>query len=166
MKLNYIDLRKELRILRDTMGFRWVALRSVDLSKPCNQCKAKTPDNYDQGHSRCNACLGIGYTYIDKLIQGYKYTQTPEFLIRGASPVGPHGIQTVHYLLQDGANPKYVDWILELELNETTLIPIQPFRITSAFKIEDVATFRSDMGRIEFFNCLVQEQHLSLGKPL
>lgn len=165
MKLDFIDLRNELKTLRDNVGFRWLALRSVDLSKPCGECQRKVPDNYDQSYGRCKACLGIGYTYVDKLILGFSYRSLPLFQVRGQSVVGPMGIQNVKFILQHDSNPKPVDWIMELELNETTMVPVQPFKITSAYRIEDVTIYRSDSGRIDFFSCNVLEQNLTLGKP-
>lgn len=161
MKLNYIDFRKELYLLRDNMGFRWVALRSVDLSKPCNECKAKVPDNYDQSFARCKACLGIGYLYIDKLVKGYRYSQRA---FPGIRDSGAITISENRYIFQHDSNPKVVDWVLELELNEETLIPVQPFKITAAYKIKDVSIFRGDNGRIDFFVCSIEEQKITLGR--
>ncbi len=164
MKFDFIDLRKELQTLRDNLGFRWLALRSVDLTRPCHECQKKVPANYDQSPGLCKACLGIGYTYIDKLIEGFKYRPYSLFQVRGFSNVGPMGIDSVNFVLQHNSNPKPVDWILELELDETTMIPVQPFKITGAYRIEDVTIFRGDSGRIEFFRCNVLEQNLTLGK--
>ena len=164
MKMNFIDLRKELRLIRDNVGFSWVALRSVDLSIPCIECQAKVAANYDQAPGFCKTCLGIGYTFIDKLVLGFKYRPVSLFQVRGQNNVGPIGVQTVSYVLQYNANPKPVDWILDLQLNETTQTPVQPFVIKSAYRIEDVTIMRSDFGRIEFFKCGVLEQNLTIGR--
>lgn len=157
----FIDLRKFLREIRDTVGFRWIALRSVDLSKPCLECIKKAPDNYDSPSGVCSRCLDIGFNYVDKLIKGYRFQATPGVDI--AANVGPINIPKQNYILEWNTFPKSTDWILELDLDEVTQIPKQPFKITSAFKIEDANSLRGDNGRIEFWKCTVEERNLSLG---
>ena len=164
VKLNFIDLRKYFKELRDNVGFKWIALRSVDLTKPCTECERKMPDNYDQPYAGCKRCIGIGYLYVDKLIKGYRYQNTPGMDV--SENVGLINVQSQIYLLQHDSQPKPVDWILELQLNEKTLIPVQPFKIVSAFKINDSTPLRGDDGRIEFWRCVCEEKNFTIGKGL
>lgn len=163
-KLDWIDLRKYFKELQNEMGFRWVALRSVDLTIPCAECKRKVADNYDQPYSGCKTCLGIGYSYVDKLVKGYRYMASPG--IDTKSNIGTLNIQSQNYVVQYNAVPKNVDWILELELDEKTMIPRQPFVITSAFKIDDAHPLRGIDGKIEYWKCRVTEKNTHLGKGL
>jgi hypothetical protein len=162
MRKYRLDLRKELRQLRETLGFRWVALRSVDLTKPCTECQKKVPDNYDSGFAGCKSCMNIGYSYIDRLVRGYKFLGSQG--LRYATNVGMLNDQEMTFILQHDATPKPVDWILELDLDETTLIPRQPFKVIAAYKIDDAHPQRGEDGRIEFWKCKVDKRVLGYGK--
>lgn len=162
MKLNPIDLRKELALLRKHLGHRWVAHRSIDLSKACTECGRVNDDIHRQPQKTCSACHGIGYSYVDKVVKGFRYLSVPGVDLK--TSVGFVNTRSEVYILEHDCYPKPVDWILELELNETTMVPVQPFRVTSAFKIQDCMALRGDNGRIEFWRCPVEERNLDYGR--
>lgn len=163
-RYDFIDLRKELAELKAHAVHKWVALRSVDLSKPCNECKAQEDPNYDQPAAYCKTCMSMGYSYIDKLVKGYRFEAAPGFDTK--SNIGILNLKTQVYILEHGAVPKPVDWILELDMNEVTMVPKTPFKITNSFKIENALDMRDKDGRIEFWRCYVRERNLDLGKRI
>ena len=163
-KLNKLDLRKYFLELQQNEGFKWIAIRSADLTKPCTECQNKEPSNNDQPQAYCKTCLGIGFSFTDKLSKGFRYQAAPGF--DNKSNLGILNLKTQVYMLAYDANPKPVDWILELQLNEQDGNPVQPFKITNAFKIEDALQMRGDHGRIEFWRCFVRERNLDLGQRI
>ncbi len=163
-QFDFIDLRKELEFLRAYEGHRWLALRIADLSKPCKAYMDKEAGNYDQPAPYCKSCLGIGYSYIDKLIKGFRYQASPTLGFKGN--IGVLDTETKIFILEYDAIPKRFDWILELDLDENTMQPKQPFRITNAFKIEDSLALRGEDGRIEFFRCNTKARLLDIGKRI
>lgn len=164
-KLGFINLRKELATLRDHVGFRWTALRSADLNTPCIECSKKVPAQYDQVSGTCKSCLGIGYAYMDKLVPAFSYLGQPGFDF--LSQIGFINTKTRVYIIEYGYKPKNTDYIMELDLDESTGIPRQPFVVTRTFKIQDSEVMRggeptSHVGAIDFWRCYVEERNLDL----
>jgi hypothetical protein len=157
-KLTWIDLRKEIETLRDAVGFRWIALRSLDLTQRCLECIKTTNDSFDQPGS-CSACMGSGFVFIDKLVKGFRYLSTPGFDFR--SEIGILNTETQVYIIEHDKKPKETDFIFELELNEETGTPRQPFSVNRVFKIQNAFPARGDDGRIEFWRCFVEERNLT-----
>jgi len=162
-KLNFIDFRKELELLRNAgLHHMWVALRCVDLGTPCTECSKVIDVHHEQPPRSCTSCLGIGYSFVDKLVKAYRYR--PLYGVDTKTMVGVINTQTRVYILEHGQQPKQVDWILELELNSDNQ-PVQPFRVTSRFKIQDAMPMRGDDdGRIEYWHCIAEERNLDDGK--
>jgi len=158
-KLSFINLRKEIETLRDITGFRWIALRVADLSKRCTECMKQIPANYDQPSPYCKSCLGIGYSFSDKLVKGFRYLGAPGFDFK--MNIGIINTQTQIYILEYNKEPKSTDLIFELLLDESNQNPVQPFQITSVYKIQNSFPLRGDNGRIEFWRCFVEEKNLS-----
>jgi hypothetical protein len=164
-KLTFLDLRKELDTMLESVGFSWVALRSVDLSTPCTECKKPTGDHYDQPSPTCTSCMGIGYLYIDKIVKGFRYMSSPGFDFR--SNIGMLNTETQVYILEHDKAPKETDYVLELNLDEDTGAPSQPFEVTKSFKIQSTFAARGDKGRIELWRCFVEERNLeNMGKSI
>ena len=164
-KLTFLDLRKELDTMLKSVGFSWVALRSVDLTLPCKECKKPIGDQYDQPSLTCTSCMGTGYLYIDKIVKGFRYMSSPGFDFR--SNIGTLNTETQVYILEHDKMPKETDYILELNKNETTGVPAQPFQVTKAFKIQNAFAARGDNGRIEMWRCFVEERNLeNIGKSI
>jgi hypothetical protein len=161
-RLTFIDLRKELENIRDTAGFYWVALRTFNLNQQCQECKKYTPANYDQAPKWCSFCMNTGHAFFDKLVMGYRYLSQPGFDYK--TEIGTINTKTQVFILEHDKKPKNVDMILELDLNEATGAPRQPFSITRAFSIQDAQTMRGDNGRIEHFRCFVEERNFDLGR--
>jgi hypothetical protein len=157
-----IDLRKEIKTLIDLEGFHWIALRSVDLSRPCSKCKDEIDPQYSDVSIQCSVCLGIGYSYIDKLTKGYGF--------RGATAIDQRtnvvmiNTENIVWVLQHNIYPKNSDYILELDLDESTGIPKQPFSIIKAYKIQDAQSMLGDDRRIEFWSCYTEESNIDLGR--
>jgi hypothetical protein len=164
-KLTFLDLRKEIDTILKSVGFSWVALRAVDLSTPCTECKKALGDHYDQVSPTCTSCMGIGYLYIDKIVKGFRYMSSPGFDFR--SNIGTLNTETQVYILEHDKAPKETDYILELDLDEATGSPIQPFKARKSFKIQSTFGARGDKGRIELWRCFVEERNLeNLGKDI
>jgi hypothetical protein len=163
-KVNSIDLRQELDLLKGLMGHYWVALRVADMTKPCKECMLKEDPNLDQPAYGCKSCMGIGFAYVDKLVKAYRYQAAVGLGLDGN--IGVMDLESRVFILENGQVPKRFDWILELELDETTMTPKQPFRAVSAFKIDDALPLRGDNGRIEFFKCYTKNRILDIGKRI
>ena len=156
-KLSFLDIRKEIKTLKDSVGFYWLALRSVALDEPCIECSKTVGGNYDQPDPNCSTCLGIGYTWVDKIVKGFTYQFAPGFDFR--AEIGMLNTQSRIYMLEHDAMPKNLDHILELDLNEATGRPKQPITINRSFKIQGAFPQRGDKGRIELWRCFVEERN-------
>ena len=149
-----LSIKKELDELSKTSGFRWVALRSQDRTKKCTKCSAET-------RLKCVSCLGTGFLFIDKLVEGYSYLAVHGREFR--SEIGRVSTNTPVYILKDTSKPKEGDLVAELDLDEETGIPRQPFRIRSLFLIQDSKEYRGESGEIEFFRLYTKEQNFDRG---
>jgi hypothetical protein len=158
-KLSFLDIRKEISTLKDSAGFFWLALRSVVLTEPCIECSKAVGGNYDQPNPSCTTCLGIGYTWIDKIVKGFTYQFAPGFDFR--SELGVINTQSRVYILEHDTFPKNKDYILELDLNEKTGKPKQPFKINRSFKVQGAFPHRGEEGRIEHWRCFTEERNFT-----
>jgi len=156
-KLSFVNIRKEIDLLIDSVGFSWVALRSVNLNLPCVECTKVIDGNFDQPNPDCPNCLGIGYAWVDKIIKGFRVQYAPGFDFK--SNLGIINTQSQVYILRYDNMPKNIDYILELDLHENTGEPKQPFKIKRNFKIQSAFPQRGDRGRIEFWRCFVEERN-------
>jgi hypothetical protein len=159
-----IDLREELNLLKTKHGFRWIALRSARLNKKCTECTKVIDPTYNEPNPNCRSCLGTGHAFIDKLTRAYSYVVAQGFNPR--TKIGTVNTKTSVYLLDYNILPKEADFILELDLIESTGVPRQPFSIRKIFKINDARPMRSNRGRIEFFRCFTEEYSFDLGKSI
>lgn len=159
-----LDLRKELKVLMETSGFRWVALRTTQLDQPCTECVKRTLPQYDGPPGSCMKCLNTGHLFVDKLVKGYSYLPAAgrDFL----SDIGVINTETVVFILEQGSKPKTGDLVCELDLDEATGTPRQPFAIRRVFKIQDSKEMRGDDGRIEFFKTYCEEYNLDVGQNI
>jgi len=157
-RLTWIDFRKELKLLQKLgLHHRWVAIRIADLTKPCTECTQVNDEFHNQPRATCKSCMNIGYSFIDNLVQGYRFELQPGVDFR--TPVGIINTQVQVYILQYQAEPKNTDWILELELNANNQ-PVQPFKVIRSFKIENALPMPGDNnGRIEYWHCNVSEKN-------
>jgi len=164
-KLGFIDLKKEIKLLSESVGFSWVALRSVDLNKPTKEAQGSLPQNYEQSNLNYNNIVS-NYYFVDKLIKGYRYLAQPGFDYQ--AQIGTINTKTQVYIIEHDKMPKNTDFILELELDETTGQPKQPFSISRVFDIQDAQPMRGGQpktiaGGIEFWRCYVEENNLGYG---
>lgn len=159
-----IDFRKDIEVIKKNGGFRWISLRSVDLTKRCTECLKKLGPQYEDPAADCTLCMGIGYPFIDKLVKAFRYLSAPGFDF--LSSIGTVNTKTVVYILEHDAFPKNTDYIIELDLDESTGIPRQPFSIRGMFKINDSHDMRGKDGRIEFFRCYVEEHNFDRGRTI
>jgi hypothetical protein len=157
-KITFINLRKEIETLRDNVGFYWVALRVIDLSKKTNQSSDKVPSNYDQPNPEDSKSLLINHSYSDKLVKAFRYLGSPGFDF--LTQLGNINTRSATFIVEYDKQPKDTDFILELESDEETHIPYQPFNVVKVFKIQDSFPLRGDDGRIEFWRCHVEERNL------
>ncbi len=161
---NKLNFREELEILKDTVGFVWAALRSQKLDQECSECIRYIGGQYDQPNPGCKTCMGTGHPYIDKIVKLYRYLSTPGFDHR--SSIGNISTRVDKCYLEHDETPKEGDYVLELEINEKTQIPIQPFNVIRAFEVEDAHANRGVNGRVEFWTCRIEERNLEIGKSL
>lgn len=164
-KLGFIDLRKEVELLSKATGFSWVALRSVDLTKPTTEAQKYVASSYDQSNVNFKHIVS-NYYFIDKLVKGYRYMAQPG--IDYQSEIGTINTKTQVYIIAHDKKPKNTDYILELELNEETGQPKQPFKIARVFNIQDSQPMRGGQpktinGGIEFWRCYAEEDNLGYG---
>ena len=165
-KYGFIDLRNEMENLRDSVGFRWLALRTVNFTKPALEAKKPVPLNYDQTEPDNQNIVANEY-FIDKLVKGFSYLSQPGFDFQ--TQVGPINTKLRVFILEHEKKPKNTDFILELNLNEDTGVPIQPFKVTRVWKIQDAEPMRAGQptkkptGRIDFFRCFAEESNLGYG---
>jgi hypothetical protein len=159
---NKLNFRKELELLRDTVGFTWAALRAQKLDEDCSECMRYIGGQYDQPSPSCKTCLGSGHPFTDKLVKLYRYLSTPGFDHR--TSIGNIGTRVDKCYLEYDEVPKEGDFVLELELNESTGVPVQPFNVIRAFEVEDAHPNRGVNGRVEFWTCRIEERNFGIGK--
>ena len=149
-----LPIRDALKVLSDTSGFRWIALRSQDRSKKCTKC-------LNSKKTICTGCLSTGFLFVDKLIEAYSYlaVQGRDFL----TEIGKVNTDTHIYILKHGSKPKEGDFIAELDLNEDTGEPRQPFAIRRYFKVQDSKEYRGQDGRIEYWRVYAEEHNFDTG---
>lgn len=141
-----------------------MALRSAKLDIRCTECLKNIGGETEGPNPSCRFCLGTGYPYVDKLVQGYRYLATPGFDFR--AQIGIVNTETNVFIVKYDKQPKSTDLIAELVLDETTGNPRQPFKISKMFKIQDAFPLRGDDGRIEFWRCFVEERNFDVGKSI
>ena len=163
-KYGFINLEKEIDTLIKEFG-RWVALRSIDLSKPTKQAQELVAGQYDQSNLDF-AHVTKNYSYIDKLVRSYRYLAQPGFDYQ--TQVGTINTKLRIFIIESDKIPKNTDYILELDLDEKTGIPIQPFSITRVWRIQDSESLCAGQptkhgGGIEYFRCFTEEDNLGYG---
>lgn len=141
-------MRKELVQWLDDHG-HWGVHRSALLNKKC-PCLSR--DN-GKTNSACRRCLGTGHMFVDYIVKLDKRTFSPEF-VRDAG-VGEARVGDFRYYLERIVPVKQDDLILEVELDESTLLPVQPFRIREAYRVKAVEDMRDRGGRLEFVQLVV-----------
>jgi len=156
-----IDLREELNLILDNITPHWVALRTAQLDQPCPECIKRVKPQYNTPPGSCMKCLNTGHLFVDKIINTYSYQASAgrDYIAN----LGKISAETVIYIIKHDSRPKQGDYICELDLDESTGIPRQPFRIRRIFSIEDSKEFRGDDGRIEYFKLYCEENNLDRG---
>lgn len=144
------------KLFRD--GFSWYGLRSVDLNKKCG-CVG--PDNRVQ--PGCKRCLQMGYVFTDFLIKGYFWVESPGFEYQ-AMPT-PIATSTANFMGFHQYPIKKWDLLLELDLDNETGEPVQPFKINRTYVISSSAPIRGKNSRVEFYRCFLEERTLSDYRP-
>lgn len=154
-----LNLRKEFDNLFDE-GFFWVALRYVDLTKPCTSCKDTAGQQYEDIANECTSCMGIGFLYTDKIVKTYSVMSS-----EGRDKLSSIGIINtklkVWYFKHD-VFPKATDYILELDTDQETGELRRPFSINRAHKIMDSQPLFGDESLVEFWRCYVEEANLKI----
>lgn len=163
-KLSFTDLREQVSLLKKNLGFAWVSLRSVDLSKRCTECTRTIEPQYDTPSPSCTKCMGTGYLFVDKLIKSFRIRYISGTQI--STEIGATSTDSNRYFIQHNERPKNTDFIMELDLDESTRLPRQPFRIRRAFKIQDAEPLRGTNGRIEYWSCMTEERSYDLGRDI
>jgi hypothetical protein len=163
-RLDFINLKKEFNVLKENMGFSWGALRSAKLDQKCTECAKSVGSQYDQPNPNCKTCMGIGYAYIDNLIKlrTSDRSSAKKFLFE----LGSVNTSNRDFFLESKLRPKEYDFILELHLDELTGSPIQPFKIRSVYKIQDVYQARGAGGATSYWHCLAETRNFTAGKNL
>jgi len=108
--------------------------------------------------------MGTGHLFVDKLVKLQRARSAPgiDLLIK----TGKINTSTVNFAVETRNYPKNTDWILELDLDESTGIPRQPFSVIRAYKIQEAKPKRGKNGRIEFWYCYTEERNFTTGKKI
>jgi hypothetical protein len=163
-RLSFLDLRKELATLESNVAFSWVALRSAQLGSQCSACMKRIGPQYGIPSPSCVRCLGSGYLFVDKLVRAYQPRPLPG--VDFFSELGLVNTKTQAFFLKEPTKPKNTDFILELDLDEATGIPRQPFTITRIFSIQTAESLRGVKGRIEYWMALTEERNFDRGQGI
>lgn len=148
------DLRKELKLLVDNVGFRWVGLRSVDHSTRCD-CKSEYPGF---NIASCTRCMGTGFVFTDYLVKAYSWMGV--FGVQFESEIGRISTQGKNCVLEHDRPVNKRDYILELDLDNNTGRPIMPFRVLKYFEVQDSSAMLGDGARVEFWRCTLEERSI------
>jgi len=157
MRTEFVDLRKEIDFFRNRHGFFWVALRSAKLDTTCS-CS----DSYGISSSKCTMCMGTGHLFVDKLVKATRARYMPGVDI--LSEIGKVNTSSKTWVVHHNVKPKNTDWILELDLDESTGIPRQPFKVKRAFKLQNTFPARGPKGRIDYWYCFSEERNFEYGR--
>ncbi len=132
----------------------WIALRKAMLNP--NSPNVDSPTG--EGLTDAPDTITSGYTYTDHITKARK---SPVGILGGSDEVGSAiGLVTVPkyiFYLRYSMDPRELDWIVELAIDETTLEPIKPFKITKYYDIQDVGEQRGVDGKIIYYKCLCEE---------
>jgi hypothetical protein len=132
----------------------WIALRKVLLSPSSPNVDSPT----GEGLTAAPDTTTSGHTYTDHITKARK---SPVGMSGGSDELGtPIGLITVPkyiFYLRYSMNPRELDWIVELAIDEATLEPIKPFKITKYYDIQDVSEQRGINGKIIYYRCLCEE---------
>ena len=158
MKLDYIDLRKQIDFIQGRYSFFWGALRSIQLNSKC-VCL----DRYELPSNSCTKCMGTGHSYVDKLVRVQRARSQPGVDLR--TEIGKVNTTTKTFVFEQDVRPKVGDYTLELNLDSNGA-PVQPFRIRRAYRIQNAWPARGKAGRIDYWYCLAEERNFDLGKPI
>jgi len=132
----------------------WVALRKAMLNPNSPNVDSSTGEGLTDAPDTTTS----GYTYTDHITKARK---SPVGILGGSDEVGSAiGLITVPkyiFYLRYSMEPRELDWIVELAIDETTLEPIKPFKITKYYDIQDVGEQRGVDGKIIYYRCLCEE---------
>jgi len=154
------DLRKEIEYLSKS-SFKWMALRSIDYTKPCS-CAAIKNNTLDP-QPMCSRCMKTGYLFTDYLVKAFTWKDVLGVLFN-ASPTTISTLRN-NIVIRHHKVVNKRDYVLELELNPDTGIITQPFRIIRMFQIQDVWPLIGDSSRREFWKCSIEERNVDDGRP-
>jgi len=148
-----MQMRLEFEKFIQENGY-WVALRKAMLNP--NSPNVDSPTG--EGLTDAPDTITSGYTYTDHITKARK---SPVGILGGSDEAGsPIGLITVPkyiFYLRYSMDPRELDWIVELAIDETTLEPIKPFKITKYYDIQDVGEQRGVDGKIIYYRCLCEE---------
>lgn len=143
-----IDLRKEFRDCIDKHG-HWIVIRQAVPGRKC-ACANSGGDT----DSRCNRCLGTGYSFIDRFVKGRKSRQIKITQSLGAETrtalMQMSPVDNIFYI-QHNFKPTSLDYMLTIALDPLTYQPERPYRVLSVAAISDVREQRDRKGRIEYY---------------
>ena len=148
-----MQMRLEFEKFIKNNGY-WIALRKAMLNP--NSPNVDSPTG--EGLTDAPDTITSGYTYTDHITKARK---SPVGILGGSDEVGSAiGLVTVPkyiFYLRYSMDPRELDWIVELAIDETTLEPIKPFKITKYYDIQDVGEQRGVDGKIIYYKCLCEE---------
>lgn len=108
--------------------------------------------------------MGTGHLYVDKLVKAQRIRSVPGGHLR--TKLGKISTEIKNWVIESRNKPKSTDWILELDLNERTNAPKQPFSVVRAFSIQSAKPARGKRGRIEYWHCTAEERNFTFGQLL
>lgn len=166
-----VDVRYEIGKLLDKRG-HYVFLRKFDTSQlcPCSRrgesdvFGSQITDNTTEADPDCPVCGGRGYLYFDYLTQARRlgYSAIGAFIsaqeINRRTNIGELSVVNSVFFLKWDQKPTNKDQILEIEIDESTRLPVRPYNILNTFDIELAEENRDlEKGRIEYWTCYCKE---------
>lgn len=146
-----IDMRVEIAAWLDEHGHYGVH-RSAILGQKCSCVNLQS----NQPNPECRRCLATGQAYVDYIVKLDRRLVTPGMTADNAAGE-PDQFERLKYYLQRIVPVKRDDFLLELELDPTTLDPVTPYRIRQAYRIvEPIEDMRDIGGRLEFVQVSVE----------
>jgi hypothetical protein len=130
--------------------FAWYGFRHQDVNKACKHAN-------DDDKRNCKRCMGSGFLFTDYLVKAYISLSSPG--VEYIASVGKLSTSTKYAYISSAYEIAKGDYLIELELDRKTGIPIQPFTIREKYVIgASPMPIRGKNGRLVYWKCFIEER--------